>query len=1253
MIRGKVSGVRFRCLVISDRFPHWLLALRPLDWSSVYWMTLGSPDPSLDLVVESFRHRLKGLLHPVTFDAQHFALLSSRVDLILISGCNSTMQLALPLVNRTPTLLLPGDPSTRLDPLLMASFGASFSKIKHSMVGGVTNGSVLMGFLRSSLAGLKSPLRRHLKHVLDFGTRPQSCVRDPDFEHYLATATLRLTNLTLPVVYKSPHFCRTGWGFRSLSLKELACSFDLPSPAHSSVDCCALLQHLFPLKLLEVPLQYVLSSLQGKLVIPSAPTSLLASVRVPSAALVSCSIGQTWLPSLKMFLPDSWSDESLISDKAAKSDEAAVPVHLWDRRITLLFPHLDAAALAGFRRLGLLWQRKYMLNQFRSYLASKFGPNWLARLLRVRAFAKSLVVAAIKAKHLRGEGPPPRKRIKGGLTFSPALSPPTKTELLLHLDGEAGCQVLHRFLGGQWWDWKAGSSLAFWRWNGDEQINDARDGMRVYVKDTLPENRVPQRPPKPCDLLLMIEKLDKVLGRGYISAGWVSSLTSYFAVPKGEFDIRLVYDGTASGLNESLWSPSFWLPNSKSAVRLVSFYSFLFDSDIGECFLNFPNDPKIRPFCGVDLTPFQGRLLSRPKFTEGILWERWERCFMGCKPSPYIAVRYLYLGDEFCRGDRRSLTNPMRWDSVKLNLPGAPDFDPRLPRVMKWCAQAKRIAGDVICFMDDERGSGHCLENAWQVHRQYVSKQQYLGIQDAPRKTRPPSQEKCGAWAGTVIRISKERITRSVTQAKWEKGQKIIQWFRAQCDSGKGYAYKQVLSKKGFLVHLCMTYSFLTPFLKGFHLLSDSWRANRGVDGWKVQAKEWEPYLQQALLEGSLSEETYAEMIARSSGGDPPSLVYDSLVSRFQDDLAAMERLFAIATPPIISDRVTRFLTVIYAFTDASGLGFGDTFLIKGNIEYTIGIWGADEEAESSNYRELKNTVDAIERHALDGKLSESMIYFCTDNSTVENALYHGRSRESRLLHELVVRLKVLEAEHGFQLLVIHVSGKRMQAQGTDGVSRGQLSEGVMNGESMMSFVPLHETALERSPELKGWLKNFISPNLEFLSADAWFERGQDHFGSGRVHSDGHWRPVLRSGKFVWSPAPAAAWIALEELRKARIKRQNSTHIFVCPRLMTPEWLRQLNKVSDVVVTIPVGHPAWPSHMFEPLFVGLVFPFIRHQPWQLRGTPKMYAVERKLRQLWQEESFLDGSSVLRKFCEQCWGLDALSSSLVSRVLYLK
>ena len=116
--------------------------------------------------------------------------------------------------------------------------------------------------------------------------------------------------------------------------------------------------------------------------------------------------------------------------------------------------------------------------------------------------------------------------------------------------------------------------------------------MKIWVKGELPNNRTPQPIPKKSELALMIEKFEAVLGRGYIFAGLVLSLTAYFGVPKGLDSIRLVYDGTHSGLNAALWAPFCWMPNTASAVRVVSFYTYVFDSDH---FLNFFNDPDIRP----------------------------------------------------------------------------------------------------------------------------------------------------------------------------------------------------------------------------------------------------------------------------------------------------------------------------------------------------------------------------------------------------------------------------------------------------------------------------------------------------------------------------------------------------------------------------------------------------------------------------------------------------------------------------------
>ena len=50
----------------------------------------------------------------------------------------------------------------------------------------------------------------------------------------------------------------------------------------------------------------------------------------------------------------------------------------------------------------------------------------------------------------------------------------------------------------------------------------------------------------------------------------------------------------------------------------------------------------------------------------------------------------------------------------------------------------------------------------------------------------------------------------------------------------------------------------------------------------------------------------------------------------------------------------------------------------------------------------------------------------------------------------------------------------------------------------------------------------------------------------------GLWMPSFKSGKYLWAPAPAAAAATVEELRKARHQRVESTHVFVVPRLMMP-----------------------------------------------------------------------------------------------------
>jgi len=140
---------------------------------------------------------------------------------------------------------------------------------------------------------------------------------------------------------------------------------------------------------------------------------------------------------------------------------------------------------------------------------------------------------------------------------------PWQTNAASDPDLMAGRSCLRHACGADWLEWRQGSTLFFWRWPPPLR-KEARDGHPIWVKGDLPSYRRPQQKEK--DELIrgqVQQKLDSVRSKGYIVKGSVSSLTGYFAMPKGDNDIRLVYDATKSGLNAVLWVPSFTLPGAE------------------------------------------------------------------------------------------------------------------------------------------------------------------------------------------------------------------------------------------------------------------------------------------------------------------------------------------------------------------------------------------------------------------------------------------------------------------------------------------------------------------------------------------------------------------------------------------------------------------------------------------------------------------------------------------------------------------
>ena len=335
------------------------------------------------------------------------------------------------------------------------------------------------------------------------------------------------------------------------------------------------------------------------------------------------------------------------------------------------------------------------------------------------------------------------------------------------------------------------------------------------------------------------------------------------------------------------------------------------------------------------------------------------------------------------------------------------------------------------------------------------------------------------------------------------------------------------------------------------------------------------------------------------------------------DDLEALKEFCEPKKPPLRFIRGKAIYIARYGFGDASKTGFGSTFETEEGISYRYGTWSSDGEDNSSNFRELENLAQSLEYEVEKGTMKGAEIFIFTDNSTAESAYFKGTS-SSKLLFNIILRLRKLECLCKVKIHFIHVAGSRMISQGTDGLSRGDLMEGVMKGSNMLNFVPLHLTGIIRSHGLLKWIKDWMTPSLreeekiEFLDETDWFWRAHDII-SGQFNEDEIWIPKFKSGIFVWSPAPAAAQFAVEQLREARNKRTSSLHVVVIPRLFTSIWRRQLTRVADVFVTLPFINGVWSkSEQHEPLTLAFVFPFLNYSPWQLKRSRAFLEVDRIL-----------------------------------------
>jgi len=449
--------------ILFEELPIWLAALDHTFVENIIFPHIESMDSLVNLIgskpgsflflniIQSFDRNL------YKFNKQELR----SCQLLLISGSLSFFHDVTKNENFGSFLFIT-ESNTRVRSLPSTNF--NFQRLTHSQFGGPTKFQALFSMSGRGLVIKIPSLRRTLASFIDFGLRP-TWVKP--FEKILdQNSIVHPKLLQMPVRY-STTFSATGFGFRSLNHMELGRIFGLPAQHIVKLDvkdfCFTPVQILDSILRQFVQHHFGAINLQRPVVqILSTPTPVLETSPV-------------FLPALGRVLPQDWRIVVEIEDKAAKSDDAAIPLHLWNKRITCFWPNSENA-LDVIRNFFL---RIHFRSTFRSFVVhlKRAYPVGYAHFMKIRA---SCYARRFHGERLGGMGG--ANKITNGLHLMPLMplldqkpncEDKFETSNLafsdLLVDIALGIKALSTYFQSTFFEWKNGSSLLFWNWANELQ----------------------------------------------------------------------------------------------------------------------------------------------------------------------------------------------------------------------------------------------------------------------------------------------------------------------------------------------------------------------------------------------------------------------------------------------------------------------------------------------------------------------------------------------------------------------------------------------------------------------------------------------------------------------------------------------------------------------------------------------------------------------------------------------------------------